>query len=246
MTTQLKASKPDQDRTDGRKSRRRLRRLFEYRLMEKVSFSDYQDKVRRVYAGPKGALLSISSLVSLHSPLGNRLFRKRIFDLKGVKNLLDIGSGAGQILRHVVRYADPDTRITGIDLSLEMLRRARRRIPDDRVNLMVADLAKLPFADATFDCVTCGYVLEYMPEASWGLSEMARVMAPGGRLLLLASEDSVAGAMTSRLWRCRTYNREELAVACKDIGLKWHRELWFTPIHRLMRAGGIVVELIKR
>jgi len=214
--------------------------------MERVSFSDYQDKVRRVYAGPKGALLSLSSLVSLHSPLGNRLFRKRIFDLSGVKNLLDIGSGAGQILRHVIRYADPQTQITGIDISLEMLRRARKRIDDDRVNLMVADLAQLPFADETFDCVTCGYVLEYLPEASWGLAEMARVMTPGGRLLLLASEENFVGAMTSRLWRCRTYNREELAAACDNTGFSWHRELWFTPIHRLIRAGGIVVELIKR
>ena len=65
----------------------------------------------------------------------------------------------------------------------------------------------LPFADGAFDCITCGYVLEHVPDAR-RLAELARVMVPGGRMLLLTTEDSFGGAWTSRVWCCRTYNRE--------------------------------------
>ena len=63
------------------------------------------------------------------------------------------------------------------------------------------------FAAASFDCVTCGYVLEHLPLAKVGLAELSRVISPGGRMLLLTSEDTFSGAMTSRVWCCRTYNR---------------------------------------
>jgi hypothetical protein len=64
-------------------------------------------------------------------------------------------------------------------------------------------------------------------------------------MLLLTTEDSFSGAWTSRLWCCRTYNRRELRDLCESMGLHWHRELWFTGVHRLFRAGGIGVEIIK-
>ena len=93
------------------------------------------------------------------------------------------------------------------------------------------------------DCVTCGYVLEHLPDPRTGLAEMARVLVPGGRMLLLATEDSFSGAWTSRLWHCRTYNRLELYRVCQQLGLRWKKELWFTKMHRVLRAGGICVEI---
>ena len=111
-----------------RRRRKVLNRLVETKVWEKVSYSEYRDQVRRVYAGPKGALLWACSFVSLHSPLGDRLFRQRRFDLQGHKRILDVGSGAGQIIRHLLKYADNDASITGLDISSEMLRRARGRV----------------------------------------------------------------------------------------------------------------------
>lgn len=220
-------------------------RLMEHRLIKRVSFEEYRQKVRDVYDGPQGALLATCSLVSLHSPLSERLFRERKFDLRGARNILDVGSGAGQLARHVLKYADPDSRIVCFDLSHEMLRRARNRLKSTRPKFVVADLTRLPFPDASFDRVTCGYVLEHLPDARLGLSELARVMRPGGRMLLLATEDSFSGAWTSRIWCCRTYNRQDLARICEGMGLQWHQELWYTPVHKVLRAGGICVELVK-
>ena len=65
-------------------------------------------------------------------------------------------------------------------------------------------------------------------------------------MLLLTTEDSFSGAWTSRLFCCRTYNRNELHDACESVGLRWSKELWFTRVHKLFRAGGICVELTKQ
>ncbi len=71
------------------------------------------------------------------------------------------------------------------------------------------------------------------------------MMTPGARMLLLTTEDTFSGACTSFMWRCRTYNRRELARICEEVGLKWKKELWYTRVHRVLHAGGICAELVK-
>jgi ubiquinone/menaquinone biosynthesis C-methylase UbiE len=225
--------------------RRILQRLVENDLISRVSYDEYREKMRDVYGGPQGALLATASLLSLHMPLGRRWLRSRRFDLRGARHILDVGSGAGQIARHLLRFADPEASITCCDLSPQMLRRARQRLRSTRPRQVAADLARLPFADASFDCITCGYVLEHLPDPTTGLAEMARVLVPGGRMLLLTTEDNISGAWTSRFWCCRTYNRQELQRVCQTLGLAWRRELWFSPMHKLLRAGGICVAIEK-
>ncbi len=229
-----------------RRNKKSFLKLVENDLIQRVSYEQYRDKVRDVYGGPQGALLATASLLSLHIHLGDRLLRERRFDLRGAKRILDVGSGAGQIAKHLLKYADADADITCCDLSPEMLRRARNRLKSTAPSHVAADLSRLPFADASFDCITCGYVLEHLPEARPGLAELSRVMQPGGRLLLLTTEDNFSGAWTSRFWCCRTYNRAELFDTCQELGLLWKKELWFTRMHKLLRAGGICVEIEKQ
>jgi ubiquinone/menaquinone biosynthesis C-methylase UbiE len=234
-----KVARPDQPM-------KALNRLVENDLIRRVSFQEYRARVRNVYDGPQGALLATASLLSLHVPLGERLLRERRFDLRGARQILDVGSGAGQIAKHLLKYADLGAEITAVDLSSEMLRRARQRLRSNLPRYIAADLTQLPFADGAFDCVTCGYVLEHVPDPRTGLAELARVMSPGGRMLLLTTEDSFGGAWTSRLWRCRTYNRRELFETSAELGLVWKKELWFSSMHKMFRAGGICVEIEKR
>lgn len=241
-----KAIDPPNVRRRQRGQGKALHRLIENDLIRRVSYDEYRDKVQRVYGGPKGAMLAACSMMSLHIPLGERLFRTRRFDLRGAKRVLDVGSGAGQIAGHVLKYADADATVTCTDLSRQMLRRARNRLRNHRPRFVAADLSQLPFADGSFDCITCGYVLEHLPNPEPGLAEMARVLQPGGRMLLLTTEDSFSGAWTSRLWYCRTYNRPELMRLCDQLGLHWKQELWFTKMHKAIRAGGICVEIERR
>jgi ubiquinone/menaquinone biosynthesis C-methylase UbiE len=229
-----------------RKQHTALKRLIESDLISRISDEEYRKKVRRVYGGPQGAFLSTASMLSLHIPLGERLFRKRKFDLRGMRTILDVGSGAGQIAQHLLKYSDAQTQIYCTDLSQQMLERARVRLKSPRPRFVTADLVHLPFEDNFFDGVTCGYVLEHIANPRPGLAELARVLKPGGRMLLLVTEDSVAGAWTSRLWCCRTYNRRELMQICAEVGIPCKQELWYTKMHAAMRAGGICLELQKQ
>jgi ubiquinone/menaquinone biosynthesis C-methylase UbiE len=244
MALAIKPPKPKHRRPGPRG--KALHRLIENDLIRKVSYDEYRDKVQRVYGGPKGALLSMCSMMSLHIPLGERIFRSRQFDLRGARAVLDVGSGAGQIAGHVLKYADPGASVTCTDLSRQMLRRARTRLKSSRPRFVACDLSQLPFPNASFDCITCGYVLEHLPTPEPGLAEMTRVLQRGGRMFLLTTEDNFSGAWTSRLWYCRTYNRAELRRLCEQLGLHWKQEIWFTRMHRAIRAGGICVEIEKR
>ena len=229
----------------GGKPRAALRQVVESQAIRKLGIDQYKEKVQGHYDGPAGAVLAFGSMLSLHEPLVGRMIKSGNFDVTRFDSILDIGSGAGQIMGHLVAAAPEQTRLVGIDLSPGMLGRAERRVGSDRPAYVAGDMTDLPFESDTFDCVTCGFVIEHLPDPMPGLVEMHRVLKPGGRLLLLATEDTYLGAWVSRLWSCRTYNREELADACDAAGLPVERELWFTPIHERLAAGGIAFEAVK-
>jgi ubiquinone/menaquinone biosynthesis C-methylase UbiE len=81
----------------------------------------------------------------------------------------------------------PDARLTGVDLSPEMLVLARSRSAEIGcpIELKEADVAALPFEDATFDTVVSTLAMCAVPDEQAGIAEMHRVLRPGGRLLLL-------------------------------------------------------------
>ena len=222
-----------------------FRKLVEFQGVRKLSLEKYQSHVRNLYDGPAGAVLALGSLISLHEPLVGHMIRKKKFDASRFQHILDVGSGAGQILGHLLKEAHAETEMIAFDLSHQMLKRARNRIKNDRPKYIAGDMMNMPFADATFDCITCGWVIEHLPDPRPGLQEFERVLKPGGSVLLLATEDTLQGALTSRTWKCRTYNRNELKTACDDSGLPWKEELWFTPVHRFFKMGGILVEATK-
>lgn len=202
-------------------------------------------EIRQQYDGPAGAWLATGSLLSLHEPLVGRLFRHREFDLSRARRVLDVGSGAGQVLKHVLTHRRTDCEVVAFDLSLRMLSRARTRLRNPSVSFIAGDVTRLPFSDGTFDCVTCGWMIEHLSKPTAGLREMARVLKPGGRLLLLATENTWAGNLLSRAWNCRTYDRRELRSLCCDVGLDWTSEFWLTSIHKIFGMGGIIGEARK-
>lgn len=99
------------------------------------------------------------------------------------ERVLEVGIGTG---RNLPCYA-PDVEVSGIDLSPAMLTRAEDRAKQlgRTVDLRVADAQHLPFADASFDTVLATLTLCSIPDEVAAVAEMARVMRPGGRLVLL-------------------------------------------------------------
>ena len=95
--------------------------------------------------------------------------------VKGV-DVLEVGCGTGLVLRRIAPIA---RRAVGIDLSPAMLERARKRGLDVRE----ASADELPFEDASFDVALSFKTLPHVPDLSRALSEMARVVRPGGVLI---------------------------------------------------------------
>ena len=102
--------------------------------------------------------------------------------------VLDVATGTGLVARELVRRYD--CQVVGLDQSPQMLDGARRRLEADptlasRVELVRGEAESLPFADAEFDHLTFTYLLRYLDEPGATLTELARVVKPGGRIASL-------------------------------------------------------------
>ncbi|MGH6836630.1 MAG: class I SAM-dependent methyltransferase [Methylocella sp.] len=110
-------------------------------------------------------------------------------------HVLDAGVGTGLELP----MFDRRTRLTGIDLSEPMLRRAQWRVRAKALGnvagLVVMDAARLAFPDAHFDAVVAPYVLTVVPDPQASLDELARVVKPGGEIILVNHVGSGQGPM---------------------------------------------------
>jgi phosphatidylethanolamine/phosphatidyl-N-methylethanolamine N-methyltransferase len=99
--------------------------------------------------------------------------------------ILDVGVGTGICLP---LYA-PATRVVGVDLSEAMLRKARKRVVDQRLRhvekLEVMDAERLDFPSGSFDAVVAQYVINTVPHPEAALDEFARVLKPGGEIILI-------------------------------------------------------------
>jgi ubiquinone/menaquinone biosynthesis C-methylase UbiE len=100
--------------------------------------------------------------------------------------LLDIGCGTGQFLSQVLT-ARTELEAVGLDLSGPMLDlcTTRCRPWQDRTAVVRGDSQRLPFADDTFDVITCSHSFHHYPDQARVVAEMHRVLRHGGRLLLI-------------------------------------------------------------
>lgn len=112
--------------------------------------------------------------------LWRKITARKVAELKP-RRVLDLATGSGDLAAAVQRKC-PDALVLGADFSPPMLQQARRL---GLKNLMVADAMNLPVIDGAVDVVTVAFGLRNM--ASWpeALREMARVLRPGGSLLVL-------------------------------------------------------------
>jgi demethylmenaquinone methyltransferase/2-methoxy-6-polyprenyl-1,4-benzoquinol methylase len=94
--------------------------------------------------------------------------------------VLDACCGTGDL---ALADARAGGRVTGLDFSEKMLERARRK--SDAIEWVQGDALALPFQDGEFDAVTVGFGVRNLPDLEHGLSELRRVLRPGGRLAVL-------------------------------------------------------------
>jgi demethylmenaquinone methyltransferase / 2-methoxy-6-polyprenyl-1,4-benzoquinol methylase len=155
--------------------------------------------------------------------------------------VLDVACGTGAVATELLaRYG---CRVVGIDQSTDMLAEARRRL-GDRVELHEGRAEALPFEDAIFDGLTFTYLLRYVDDPQETLSELARVVRPGGRIAMLEFF-MPANPVARAAWEA--YVRAGLPLAGRVISPGWRavgdflgpsiREFWRAwPLERLVSA----------
>jgi demethylmenaquinone methyltransferase / 2-methoxy-6-polyprenyl-1,4-benzoquinol methylase len=101
---------------------------------------------------------------------------------------LDVCCGTGDLALALAPRVAPEGTVIGSDFSEPMLELARRKAAErgvDNVTFEWADALELPYEDAGFDAVTVGFGVRNLADLDAGLGEMARVLRPGGRLVIL-------------------------------------------------------------
>jgi 2-polyprenyl-3-methyl-5-hydroxy-6-metoxy-1,4-benzoquinol methylase len=158
--------------------------------------------------------------------------------------VLDLGCGDGRFLTVL---AQAGAHPTGAEIAEEAARRARAHTPGVAVELVEPD-GSLPFAHGAFDLVWCSEVLEHVPDVALTLSEVRRVLAPHGRLLLTVPYHSRPQAALIALTRferhfdplgqhVRFFTARSLREALTVTG--------FAPVS-IRREGGMLVALTRR
>ena len=103
--------------------------------------------------------------------------------LKPGGSALDVACGSGKLTALLARIAGPSGRVVGLDFSTKMLEVARHEFP--AIEFREGDALNLPFDNATFDASTIAFGLRNLADPVRGLSEMLRVVKPGGRAVVL-------------------------------------------------------------
>ena len=113
-------------------------------------------------------------------------WRRRAADLAAVgpgSRALDVATGTGDLAVELGRRVGPEGEVVGSDFSEEMLTLARRKAPGLRFEW--GNALDLPYEDARFDAATVGFGARNFSDLDRGLAEMARVVRPGGRVVVL-------------------------------------------------------------
>lgn len=137
------------------------------------------DKVARRY----------DSLNTFFSMGMDRLWRRRLAkSISGSKTVLDIATGTGEVAIETVDVL-PEASVFGVDPSSEMLLLARKKIVSrglsERISLARSRAEELPFKDGSFDAVTIAFGIRNTVDPALSLSEMRRVLRPGGKAAVL-------------------------------------------------------------
>jgi phosphatidylethanolamine/phosphatidyl-N-methylethanolamine N-methyltransferase len=152
----------------------------------------------------------------------------RIANDRPNQRILEVGVGTGLSLPHF----RADAKVTGIDVSAEMLAKARRRVARLGLTqveaLLEMDAEKMSFADDSFDAVLALYVASVVPDPARFAAEMRRVCKPGGTIVVVNHFTSENGAMR--------FIEKRLAPLAGKIG--FHADF---PLDKFLAASGLQV-----
>jgi demethylmenaquinone methyltransferase/2-methoxy-6-polyprenyl-1,4-benzoquinol methylase len=167
---------------------------------ETVSTAEKADRVREVFDSVASNYDLMNDLMSLGAHRAWKAFTLARTGLRPGQQALDIAGGTGDLTAGMARQVGKTGHVFHTDINAAMLAEGSDRLLDQgvssNVTSMQVDAEQLPFADSTFNCVTIGFGLRNVTDKQAALNEMARVTAPGGRVVVLEFSKPVLNWLT--------------------------------------------------
>jgi SAM-dependent methyltransferase len=174
----------------------------------------------------RAAGYDLGSRGRLHHQIADRTAGLAVAAVATPTRVLDLGCGTGYLLRTLAdRYRDAE-QLVGIDAAPEMVRAASATTHDDRLTFSVGIAEQIGYPDDTFDLIVSTTSFDHWSDQQAGLRECARVLRPGGRLILVdqISWWLLPTTLTSRRGKARTRRRAtRLLLSAGFRSPHWHR-----------------------
>jgi ubiquinone/menaquinone biosynthesis C-methylase UbiE len=121
----------------------------------------------------------------LHHEIADRTADLALAQVPAPRRVLDVGCGTGYLLRRIAARTPDAAELVGIDPAARMVRVAQEATADPRVRFLAGTAEQLPGPDGGFDLIVTTTSFDHWADQQAGLRECARVLAPGGRLVLV-------------------------------------------------------------
>jgi demethylmenaquinone methyltransferase/2-methoxy-6-polyprenyl-1,4-benzoquinol methylase len=154
---------------------------------ESVPEAEKAQRVRGVFDAVASKYDLMNDLMSLGLHRAWKAYTVAVANLREGDRVLDIAGGTGDLARAFARKVGASGLVLHTDINEAMLRQGRDRLLDEGLVLptVICDGERLPLPDASFDLVSVAFGVRNMTHKEQALAEMARVLRPGGRLLVL-------------------------------------------------------------
>lgn len=160
---------------------------------------------------------------------------RRMIDAEPEDKILEVGCGGGHILKMF-----PDSLLTGLDVSGCMLEKARNNLAGYRVQLLKGEMHELDLADQSFDKVICSEVLEHVENPGAILSQIRRVLKPGGTAVITLPNDHLIRQIQSVI-RFSGLSRLPLFKRIAWGGDEYHLHIWKAREMRAMISNHLTL-----
>ena len=154
---------------------------------KKIDEGEKAHRVRSVFDSVASKYDIMNDLMSMGMHRVWKAYAVMVAGLRSGDAVLDIAGGTGDMAQAFAKQVGPNGLVVHTDINLAMLRQGRDRLLDEGLMLptTVCDAEALPFPDARFNLVCVSFGLRNMTHKDRALAEMARVLKPGGKLLVL-------------------------------------------------------------
>jgi ubiquinone/menaquinone biosynthesis C-methylase UbiE len=161
----------------------------------------------------------------LHHEIADRTADLALACAPAPRRILDVGCGTGYLLRQLAARCPQASELAGIDAAPAMIEVAAATAADDRLHFLVGTAEKLPWPAGAFDLVVSTTSFDHWADQQAGLTECARVMVPGGTLVLVDQFSSLLlpTLLAGRRGKARTKRRASRLVTAAGLrSPRWH------------------------